>query len=113
MVLVLFSHLRCIHREGIGRFYIHTTSETLAVDDLVTSSKVKIYNTDFNTIKVIGLNDDEASFKLISVLGKEVLSTKLINKEVQEVVLPKLNAGIYIVQIKSQSEEISKKIILE
>jgi hypothetical protein len=99
---------------GIGRFYIHTTTETLAVDDIVTGSSVKIYNTDSNTIKIIGLNDEEASFKLISVLGKEVLSRKkLSSKEVQEVVLPKLNAGIYIVQIKSQSEEISKKIILE
>ena len=98
---------------GIGRFYLHTTSETLSVDDLVTGSKVKIYNTDSNTIKVIGINDEEASFKLISVLGKEVLSKKLSNKEVQEVVLPKLNTGIYIIQIKSQSEEISKKIILE
>lgn len=98
---------------GIGRFYIHTTTETLAVDDIVTGSSVKIYNTDSNTIKIIGLNDEEASFKLISVLGKEVLSRKLSSKEVQEVVLPKLNTGIYIVQIKSQSEEISKKIILE
>ncbi|ARV14951.1 T9SS type A sorting domain-containing protein [Polaribacter sp. SA4-12] len=98
---------------GIGRFYLHTTSETLSVDNLVSGSKVKIYNTDSNSIKVIGLNIDEASFKLISVLGKEVLSTKLSNKAIQEVALPKLNTGIYFVQIKSQSEEISKKIILE
>ena len=98
---------------GIGRFYLHTTSETLAVDDLVSSSKVKIYKTTANTIKVIGFNDEEASFKLISVLGKEVLSTKLTAKEEQEITLPKLNTGIYFVQIKSNSEEINKKIILE
>ena len=104
----------CRYRIERCIFYIHTTTETLAVDDIVTGSSVKIYNTDSNTIKIIGLNDEEASFKLISVLGKEVLSRKkLSSKEVQEVVLPKLNAGIYIVQIKSQSEEISKKIILE
>ena len=98
---------------GIGRFYIHTTSEVLSVKSLISDSKIKIYKTDANLIKVTGLNDENTTFKLFSILGKEVLNRSLNNKKVQEVTLPKLNSGIYFVQIESESGKVRKKIILE
>ncbi|KGL64168.1 T9SS type A sorting domain-containing protein [Polaribacter sp. Hel1_85] len=98
---------------GGGRFYLHTTSETLKVDEVVIESSLKIYKTNNNSINVQGIDNDTATLELISVLGKEVYNTKLANKYNQEVVLPKVNSGIYFVQIKSNSEKLIKKIILE
>ncbi|MCL7754672.1 T9SS type A sorting domain-containing protein [Polaribacter sp. Z022] len=98
---------------GVGRFFIHTSSKTLTVQNIETKPQFSLYQSNKGVVRILGVDSDDTVFKLISVLGKEMYATKLANKQSQEIVLPKLNAGIYIAQIKSKSEKISKKIILK
>ncbi|MEO9570451.1 MAG: T9SS type A sorting domain-containing protein [Polaribacter sp.] len=99
---------------GVGRFYIHTTSETLSTNDLeIIKPQLKIYKTNNTTLRILSIDNNDTVFKLITVSGKVIFTTKLINNSKQDILLPKLSAGVYFAQIISQSENISKKIILE
>jgi hypothetical protein len=66
-------------------------------------------------IKVTGLpSGSAATFSLFTVLGKEVLATKFIAQNVQEISLPtSLSAGVYIVNVASDLGTFHKKIIVE
>ena len=97
---------------GTGRFFLHTRSSALSTDDIVLQG-VNMFATSKNTLKVTGVNNDEASLKLYNILGKKVLSTTFSSKGVSEISLPNLNTGIYIVQLTTEKGKINKKIILE
>jgi hypothetical protein len=98
--------------DGIGRFYMHTKSSALSIDDNLLST-VSIYKTSNNTLRITGLSQGEATITLYNILGAEVMQSSFIAKNVQDVSLPKLSTGIYIVQIGNGTNKINKQIILE
>ena len=56
---------------------------------------------------------DEATFKMFSVTGKEVMQTKISLNGSAKVTLPSLAKGVYIVQLTTEAGKVNKKIILE
>ncbi len=95
------------------RFYLHTTSETLTSESFINKTAIKIYKTEKNSVKVIGINTLKATLKVISILGKVVFNQNLLEQQVQEIKLPNLKSGVYFIEVKSDSKKIRKKIILE
>ncbi|WP_299103665.1 lamin tail domain-containing protein [uncultured Tenacibaculum sp.] len=97
---------------GIGQFYIHTISKkldgltNLSIDDL------SIYKSAPNTLTIVGLQA-EASLKIFSILGKELVSKEINSNGVSNIDVPSLAAGAYIVEITSEKGKTSKKIILD
>ena len=99
--------------DGIGRFYIHTkTSSALSVDT-VNMDNISIYKTNNSNLRVVGISQGKASIKLYSILGKQVFENSFTSNGVQDITLPALSSGIYIVQLETETGSLNKKITLE
>ncbi|WP_339881593.1 T9SS type A sorting domain-containing protein [Polaribacter vadi] len=100
---------------GIGRFYLHTnTSSVLNVDDILLE-KVSIYKTTNSSLRITGLQRGRASIKLFDIQGKQIVqqSFNTHGVGVQDISLPKVSAGIYFVQLKTEKGKLNKKIVIE
>ena len=100
---------------GIGRFYLRTTSGVLNTETNLVGAFINLYKTSNGTVKITGLTSGSAAtFSLFTILGKEVLATKFIAQNVQEISLPaSLSTGVYIVGVVSDLGTFHKKIIIE
>jgi hypothetical protein len=100
---------------GIGRFYLRTSTGVLSTENNLVGSLIDVYKTSNGTVKITGLTSgNAATFSLFTILGKEVLATKFIAQNVQEILLPaNLSTGVYLVNIVSDLGTFHKKIVIE
>jgi hypothetical protein len=98
---------------GIGRFFLHTTSSTLSANDLATSNNLSIYSSNRETLRVVGVQNGTANLQIFNLLGKEVLRSSFEGSGVNDISLPKLALGVYIVKVNMQTGQLNKKIIIE
>lgn len=89
-----------------------TTNPTAGVSDNAFSSGVKIYpNPAKNFLKIETNNVTVSSISLYNILGKNVYSQNgLLNNELD---ISALSSGVYLMQINSDEDFITKKIIKE
>lgn len=97
---------------GIGRFYIHTTSSVLNTPNFDIST-VNIYKTTNTNVRITGLQNGNASTNLYNILGKRVFSNSFKVKSVNDINLPELKTGVYIIQLTTEQGKVNKKIIIE
>ncbi|WP_299617197.1 lamin tail domain-containing protein [uncultured Tenacibaculum sp.] len=98
---------------GVGQYYIHTTSAKLSNDDISKDIKnVSIYGSANNEITVTGLQA-EANVKVFSLLGEELINSDINSNGVSKISLPSLSTGVYVVKLNSTLGNITKKVILE
>ena len=98
---------------GTGRFYIHTISERLSTDDVASNlMNVHIYTSNKKEVTVSGLSTN-ATIKVYSILGEELLSTEVVENSTNRISLPRVSSGVYIVKLASDVGNIAKKIIIE
>ncbi len=98
---------------GIGQFYIHTTSQRIGINDITNNiENVGIYLSANKEVTIAGLQT-KAIVKIYSISGKELVNTTIASNGVSKISLPPLAAGVYIVKLSSDIGNISKKIILE
>ncbi len=100
---------------GIGRFYLRTSSGVLSTETNLVGALINAYKTSNGTVKITGLTSGSAAtFSLFTILGKEVLATKFIAQNVQEILVPtSLSTGVYIVGVVSDLGTFHKKIVIE
>ncbi|WP_026775276.1 lamin tail domain-containing protein [Polaribacter sp. Hel_I_88] len=99
--------------DGIGRFYLHTKSNSALNVDSVTLENISIYKTNNSNLRIAGLSKGEANIKVYTILGKEVLNKSFTSNGVQDITLPSLSTGVYIVQLETETGSLNKKITLE
>ena len=97
---------------GIGRFYIHTKQSSLSVPVSLLED-ISVYKLNKSTLRISGLNQGNTNIKLFNILGKQVINSTFNSKGIQNISLPKLRAGVYIIQLITAEGKINKKIILE
>lgn len=96
-----------------GRFFLHTkSSSVLSTEDALLNS-VSIYKTSNTNLKITGLNQGQTSISLYNLLGKKVMATSFNASNVNNISLPNLSTGVYIVKLEAEKGTVSKKIILE
>ncbi len=95
---------------GSGRFAIHTAAKSLSTAD-VSLDAVSIYASSQNELTVSGLTS-EGSVAIYSILGKQVASAS-VNAGSNNISLPSLTAGVYVVKVTTELGDTTKKIILE
>lgn len=101
-------------QNGIGRFYLHTASNVLSVNDEIALNDVSIYKASNTTLRIAGLQiGEDASVKIHTITGKEVVGKSFKTQNVNDIQLPKLSAGIYLVQLITDAGSLAKKIIIE
>ena len=100
---------------GIGRFYLRTSSGVLSTETNLVGALINLYKTSNGTVKITGLTSgNAATFRMFTILGKEVLATKFMAQNVQEILLPaSLSTGVYIVNVVSDLGTFHKKIVIE
>jgi hypothetical protein len=100
---------------GIGRFYIHTTTErALSIEGNTLATAVSIYKTSPTNLRVTSTQQQGVALvKMYTAIGKEVLSYALQMKKVQDIPLPKnLAKGVYIVQFIANGTKQTKKLLI-
>ena len=98
--------------DGVGIYYLQVSSQALSTET-ISLQGVSVYKTSNNTLRINGLSKAKASVKMFTILGKQVLNTTFDATGNNEISLPKLATGVYIVQIQSEQGNLNKKIILE
>ena len=98
---------------GIGRFYLHTTSETLSSDDVLNKNNIIIYTSSKENLRIIGVQNGSANIHIYDILGKEVLRASFEGTGMNDIQLPTLKEGVYIVNLSSDRGSINKKIIIK
>ena len=102
--------------EGVGRFFIHTSSTTMSNEDTSTNllNVFKLDRNNFITIEGLATQSNNTDLKLYNILGSEVLSTRLgTNMNTQSISTNGLAAGIYVVKVQSGNNLITKKLIIK
>lgn len=98
---------------GIGRFYLRTTSQTLSIGD-VNLDNISIYTTADNRIlNIEGLNDGKASLQLFDLTGKRILESSFQSNRMNTISLPGLPAGVYIMRLQSENNRLNKRILID
>ncbi len=97
---------------GTGTFYLHTRSKALATES-ESLTTINVFTNTKNEIVITGMVAKEISLDLFTILGKKVHTTKFSSEGNSKIKLPKLSKGIYLTKVKSNTSEVTKKIILE
>ena len=98
---------------GIGRFYLYTTKSALSTNDVAANNNLSIYTSTRENLRIVGVQNGTANIQLYNILGKEVLKGSFEGNGVNDIALPRLNSGIYIVKIATEKGTINKKIIIQ
>lgn len=95
-----------------GRFYIHLTTNTLSNEDSLNTTLLNVFKgkgNDFVTIE--GLTGKETAVTLYNVLGKKVRS-KILYTANETISTRGLTRGIYVIQLKSNNQLLTKKLYI-
>ena len=102
--------------EGVGRFFIHTTASTMSNEDATTNllNVFKLDRNNFITVEGLSTESNQTNLKLYNILGKEVLSTTLLNNtNTQTISTEGLSTGIYVIKLESGNNLLTKKLIIK
>ncbi|CAM1345176.1 T9SS type A sorting domain-containing protein [Tenacibaculum amylolyticum] len=97
---------------GVGRFYIHTSANTLNTPSF-SLSDIKIYNTDASLV-VEGIQNEDFKMSLYTTLGAEIFTKNYKGIGKNSIELPDTIAtGVFIVRIATTNGMKDKKIIIK
>ena len=64
-------------------------------------------------LTITGVQGDDANVRIYDLQGKEVHSSSFQGTGLNKITLPNLAVGVYVAQLETQIESISKKIIIK
>tara|TARA_Y100000385_G_scaffold178876_1_gene184850 strand:+ start:1245 stop:1637 length:393 start_codon:yes stop_codon:yes gene_type:complete len=99
-----------------GRFYLHFTTQSLAIDDVLNPININVYklNTDaFITIKGLTPDMGKTNATIYNMIGMKV-RTKILNttQDTQQISTRGLAGGVYIIKLNAGDVAFSKKVII-
>jgi hypothetical protein len=99
---------------GIGRFYLHTTSQVLSSDKVALNNNPSIYISSEENLRISGVHIGEAKIRMYDILGKQLINTSFEGNGMNDIVLPKniSDGGVYIVHLVTDTKIITKKIMI-
>ena len=101
---------------GVGRFFIHMSADTMSNEEVSTTmlNAFKEIDAGFITIEGLATQTNETNVSLYNILGREVLSTTLNNNmNTQTISTIGLSAGIYVIELESGNDRLTKKLIIK
>ena len=100
-----------------GRFYIRFTTQSLAINDVLSPSSLTVFklNTDaFVTIQGLTPEMGKTTATLYNMLGMEIRSKTLnTSQSAQRISTHGLASGVYIINLKAREQVVSKKVIIQ
>jgi hypothetical protein len=110
-----FVYTPTVDLSGVGRFFLHMTADTMSNVEVSTSMLNAYKEIDANYITIEGLatQSNETKVHLYNILGTEVLSTTLHNNMgIQTISTIGMATGIYIIELESGTDRLTKKLII-
>ena len=100
---------------SIGRFYLHTNSNTLNLNEpSININNISVYTSSRENLRIVGLQNGQATIKIFNILGKKILDTRFKGNGVNDIKLPQsITSGVYIVQLITSTGKLNKKISIE
>ena len=101
--------------EGAGRFFIHMSADTMSNEEVSTSmlNAYKEVNANYITLEGLATQSNTINATLYTVLGRKVLDTTLNNNmNTQTISTVGMAAGIYVIELESGNDRLSKKLII-
>jgi hypothetical protein len=100
----------------VGRFFIHMTADTMSNEDVSTSmlNAYKEVNANYITIEGLATQSNNINVSLYNILGNKVLYTSLNNNmNTQTLSTLGMASGIYVIELESGNERLTKKLIIQ
>lgn len=97
---------------GIGRFYLHVSSEVLSINT-VNLDNISIYTFSENNLRIVGVQNGNAQVSFYNILGVQVMKTAFKGNGLNDIALPNLKAGVYVIQLETEIGKLNKKVIIE
>ena len=101
---------------GVGRFFIHMSADTMSNEDVSTSmlNAYKEVNANYITIEGLATQSNNINVSLYNILGRRVLDTTLNNNmNTQTISTLGMAAGIYVIEVESGTDRLTKKLIIQ
>ena len=98
--------------ESIGRFYLHTTSNALSVNNTELAN-ISTYLTSPTNLQITGINSGQVALAMYSILGQPVHQSEFTGQGVNNITLPRIAAGVYILKLQGEQGKLTRKIIIE
>ena len=101
---------------GVGRFFIHMSADTMSNEDVSTSmlNAYKEVNANYITIEGLATQSNNINVSLYNILGRRVLDTTLNNNmNTQTISTLGMAAGIYVIELESGTDRLTKKLIIQ
>ena len=101
---------------GVGRFFIHMTADTMSNGEVSTSmlNAYKEIDASYITIEGLATQSNETKVSLYNILGREVLAATLNNNMgTQTISTIGLSTGIYVIELESGSDRLTKKLLIQ
>ena len=74
----------------------------------------KLDRNNFITVEGLSTESNQTNLKLYNILGKEILSTTLLNNtNTQTISTEGLSTGIYVIKLESGNNLLTKKLIIK
>ncbi|WP_143569895.1 T9SS type A sorting domain-containing protein, partial [Tenacibaculum agarivorans] len=96
--------------DGVGRFYLHTKSKTLAAPTF-TLDDVTIYNSK-SIVFVEGIISQDFELVVYDLLGKVVYQENHQGTGKNSIALPPMEQAVYVVQVRTKVGVKDKKILI-
>ena len=102
--------------EGVGRFFIHMSADTMSNEDVSTSmlNAYKEVNANYITIEGLATQSNNINVSLYNILGTKLLDTSLSNSvNTQTLSTVGMASGIYVIELESGNDRLTKKLIIQ
>ena len=100
-----------------GRFYLHFTTQSLAIDEVLNPNNINVYklNTEaYITINGLAPEIGKATATLYNMLGMKVRQKELnTSQDTQHISTQGLAGGVYIIKLNAGDVSFSKKVIIQ
>lgn len=97
---------------GIGRYYLHTSSAALNASYYDLNS-ISIFTTDDNVLHIEGVYNEVGKLIIYDVTGRLVLQSSFSGNGNNTIQLPHLKSGLYLIQVHLTKGIITKKLMLD
>ena len=110
-----YTHTSDVDLSEVGRFFIHMTEDAMSNHEYSTNllNVFKRLDTDYITVEGLASQSNETKVSLYNILGKNIFNETFDNNtNTQTISTTGLQAGIYIIQLRSD-KAVSKKITIQ
>jgi hypothetical protein len=98
--------------KGMSDFWVVKLSAVVSIDEIENTPSISIYPNPTNGIFTISSTEQINEVEVFNVLGKAVYSKKVTSKNIMVDLTP-FPKGLYLVQLKTNMNSVTKKIVYE